>query len=163
MGARNYYITTKVSFYWPTLYLCWLRDWAKVTPCTVALRVEAAVMGKSKSLLDLNHDRITSGNLTWVQEDLIWEHVIWFWFDLSLSRFDLWFEQIKSQSLWADRSWTQCSTTFADSHMPIKKANSSLFNRSYLCFLYDFQIAFRKIWLPCVFSSGTFKISELKI
>ena len=29
-------------------------------------------------------------------KDLIWKHVIWFGFDMNLSWFDLWFEQITS-------------------------------------------------------------------
>jgi len=53
--------------------------------------------------------------------DLIWNHVIWFGFDLSLVWFDLWFDQITSVS---NMGGLESNVVFYNSHMPIRKANS---------------------------------------
>ena len=53
-----------------------------------------AVMGKSKSWFDLNHDRITGDDLIWVQK-------IWFrnmWFHL-ISVYVIWFGDLNKSQL----------------------------------------------------------------
>ena len=71
----------KIRYYLLTYQLC---------PCNLA------VMGKSKSWFDLNHDWITGDDLIWVQK--IWFGNMSFGFDLNLCDLIWWFEQITTFS-----------------------------------------------------------------
>jgi len=120
-------------------------------------------MGKSKSWFDLNRDWITSGDLIWLREDLIWKIVIYFGFHLSLSWSDLW--QITSLS---NMRWSESNAVFGDLHWwphPINKPSSMLKTHTeheLSAFFCHLQLVFCKTWCHVLSSSSSSKISELK-
>jgi len=85
-------------------------------------------------------------DLIWLQEGLIWYHVIWFAFDLNSSWFDCDLNKSQESVIWADWNRMWCSTTFANSHMPIGKQTyfRKLRKNEVICVLYNVHTVFAK-------------------